>query len=419
MQPIKPIAGAPGARCCSPPAPRRPRPNPARAAAGGSRPDRACRGPSRRRLRDRAQRGCRQRPAGDGPLRAEERTRPAPRACRAALPAADRADRDHRLSFRGAVAEALYENRFATPRGGARAGARRGAAAAPRAGDRRADRRDPRADVRAGRLRRRRASRISSARCWRPSREARRRRPRSPRFNPAFIACVPAGTQLRIDPQGHAQLLRRGALPLVGRPARRPDLAVGRPGGPARPGRGARAHAPLNRGRLSLLKLSLAMILSAAALGASASAQQRPRFDRDATTPERFASSPGFQIAWPGSIGSAAAPCWRWIIGPTNTGARCCGSREPIMQCVPAGSRLAIGGVLFAGGLAENLLRRGGALADLSGFVALDPARPAIVSRDETELMALCVVRASPAEVSALLQTPPASDGRRAWRLAP
>jgi hypothetical protein len=66
--------------------------------------------------------------------------------------------------------------------------------------------------------------------------------------------------------------------------------------------------------------------------------------------------------------------------------------------------------VLFAGGLAENLLRQRGAVADLAPVVALNPARPAVVSRDDTELMALCVVRASPAKVSALLQTAPASE---------
>jgi hypothetical protein len=63
----------------------------------------------------------------------------------------------------------------------------------------------------------------------------------------------------------------------------------------------------------------------------------------------------------------------------------------------------------FAARIAEALLLadvRGG---DLAGHVAFDPARPAIQARDETELMAICTVRAAPDRVGALFATRPAS----------
>lgn len=165
---------------------------------------------------------------------------------------------------------------------------------------------------------------------------------------------------------------------------------------------------------MSLFKLSLAMILSAAALGASASAQQRPRLDRDATTPEEIRILAQFSncVARFNRERSRALLALDYRTDQYRRERLRLAAANSL--CVPIGGRLAFGGVLFAGALAENLLRRGGAVADLGAFVALDPARPAIASRDETELMALCVVRASPAKVSALLQTPPASEAEGA-----
>ena len=64
---------------------------------------------------------------------------------------------------------------------------------------------------------------------------------------------------------------------------------------------------------------------------------------------------------------------------------------------------------LFAGGLAEGLLQTRFQPGDLATHVALDATRPPIPSRDEAELMNLCVVRAAPAEVAALLRTEPSS----------
>ena len=75
-------------------------------------------------------------------------------------------------------------------------------------------------------------------------------------------------------------------------------------------------------------------------------------------------------------------------------------------ECGPAGS-LRFGGVLFAGGLAERLLRDGFQPGDLASHVGLDPSRPPVAARGEVEMMDMCVVRAAPAEVAALLATVP------------
>jgi hypothetical protein len=64
---------------------------------------------------------------------------------------------------------------------------------------------------------------------------------------------------------------------------------------------------------------------------------------------------------------------------------------------------------LFAGGLAEGLLQARFRPGDLATHVAPDATRPPVPSRDEAELMNLCVVRAAPAEVAALLRTEPSS----------
>jgi hypothetical protein len=163
-----------------------------------------------------------------------------------------------------------------------------------------------------------------------------------------------------------------------------------------------------------LFKFPLPMILSVAALGAStfASARQSPRFDRDPTTPAevrilaRFSRCVADRPANRERARTLLALDYRTEHYRQEL-LRLAGGNT---LCVPTGGRLAFGGVLFAGGLAENLLRRRGAVADLGAFVGLDPAHPALASRDETELMALCVVRAAPAKVSALLQTGPASE---------
>ncbi len=77
-------------------------------------------------------------------------------------------------------------------------------------------------------------------------------------------------------------------------------------------------------------------------------------------------------------------------------------------DCGLAGN-LRFSAVLFAGGLAEGLLEARFQPGDLATHVAVDASRPPIASRDEAELMNLCVVRAVPAEVAALLRTEPSS----------
>jgi hypothetical protein len=76
--------------------------------------------------------------------------------------------------------------------------------------------------------------------------------------------------------------------------------------------------------------------------------------------------------------------------------------------CLAMGT-LRFSALLFAGGLAEQLIRERRALGNLPAHVALDPSRPPFAAHDETEVMSLCTVRAAPAEVAALLETAPAS----------
>jgi hypothetical protein len=160
---------------------------------------------------------------------------------------------------------------------------------------------------------------------------------------------------------------------------------------------------------LSLFKFPL-VIVAVAALGGSASAQRPPRPGGDPTTREEVRILAGFSrcVADRSRERSRALLALDYRTEPYRR--ELLRLADANRRCLPTAGRLAFGGVLFAGGLAENLLRQHGALADLAPRVALDPARPAIASRDETELMALCVVRVSPAKVSALLQTAPASD---------
>lgn len=66
-------------------------------------------------------------------------------------------------------------------------------------------------------------------------------------------------------------------------------------------------------------------------------------------------------------------------------------------------------GLLFAGALAEGLLRRDLDGQDLGPRVAYDPSRRAIEARNAGEVMAICVVRGDAAATSRLLATRPAS----------
>jgi hypothetical protein len=78
-------------------------------------------------------------------------------------------------------------------------------------------------------------------------------------------------------------------------------------------------------------------------------------------------------------------------------------------RCLPNG-RLKFGGILFAGSLAEALLRSDGGPSGLPRQLAFDPAREAIVARSDGEAMALCTVLKAPDEAARLISTKAATD---------
>jgi hypothetical protein len=64
---------------------------------------------------------------------------------------------------------------------------------------------------------------------------------------------------------------------------------------------------------------------------------------------------------------------------------------------------------MFAGRMAERLLREDLRGSTLAARVAVDPNRPAIQARGEEDVMSLCTVREAPAQVAAIFATEPAS----------
>ncbi len=64
---------------------------------------------------------------------------------------------------------------------------------------------------------------------------------------------------------------------------------------------------------------------------------------------------------------------------------------------------------MFAGGLAEAMLRSDLAGAALADRVAFDATRPPLAARSQEEMLSLCTVRAAPAAVAAVFATAPAS----------
>jgi hypothetical protein len=77
-------------------------------------------------------------------------------------------------------------------------------------------------------------------------------------------------------------------------------------------------------------------------------------------------------------------------------------------RCATA-SRLEYNGMLFAGALAEALLKTDVKPGELATRIAYDPARPSILARSATEDMALCTALQAPKETVALLATQPAT----------
>jgi len=78
-------------------------------------------------------------------------------------------------------------------------------------------------------------------------------------------------------------------------------------------------------------------------------------------------------------------------------------------RCLPNG-RLKFGGVLFAGSLAEALLRSDVGASRLPQQLAFDPVREPIAARSDGETMALCTVLKAPDATARLLTTAAASD---------
>jgi hypothetical protein len=77
-------------------------------------------------------------------------------------------------------------------------------------------------------------------------------------------------------------------------------------------------------------------------------------------------------------------------------------------RCATA-SRLEYNGMLFAGALAEALLKTDVKPGELATRIAYDPARPSLLARSATEDMALCTALQAPKETVALLATQPAT----------
>jgi hypothetical protein len=89
-------------------------------------------------------------------------------------------------------------------------------------------------------------------------------------------------------------------------------------------------------------------------------------------------------------------------------------------RCAP-NARLRFNGVLFAGALAEQLLKTDVKAADLPKRLAFDAARETIAARSSTETMALCTVLKAPDASIALFNTEPATheEGEALHALVP
>jgi hypothetical protein len=67
------------------------------------------------------------------------------------------------------------------------------------------------------------------------------------------------------------------------------------------------------------------------------------------------------------------------------------------------------GGLLFAGSVAEGVMRKDSTLSNIAARTAFRPELPTIEARNAGEYMAFCVVRTDPAMVAQLLGTRPAT----------
>ena len=81
-------------------------------------------------------------------------------------------------------------------------------------------------------------------------------------------------------------------------------------------------------------------------------------------------------------------------------------------RCIPRHGELRGAGVLLSGALAETFLAQD-VEGSLPAALRFDPARPAIVSRSESETAALCIVRTAPAGVARLVGSPIGSEAEK------
>lgn len=78
-------------------------------------------------------------------------------------------------------------------------------------------------------------------------------------------------------------------------------------------------------------------------------------------------------------------------------------------RCVPPGGQLRFQPILFAGAVAEELLKSGGRDQDLVQRLSVDPVKIAAPVRSDLDDMALCTITRKPAESAQLLATRPVS----------
>lgn len=90
-------------------------------------------------------------------------------------------------------------------------------------------------------------------------------------------------------------------------------------------------------------------------------------------------------------------------------------------RCIHRASKLSSSGVLFAGSLAEAMLKANVKRKDLPKRIAYDPARQPIEARNPGEEMALCAALQAPDATAALLQTQPATreEAQAVQQIAP
>jgi hypothetical protein len=74
------------------------------------------------------------------------------------------------------------------------------------------------------------------------------------------------------------------------------------------------------------------------------------------------------------------------------------------LDCAPPG-KLSVSGILFAGAMAEALVREAAGGQELAARVAPAPEQQPLAARDQAEVMSLCTVRAASAEVIALFES--------------